>query len=525
MPLSLREIIETNLSRTVASLFRPSADDTGTTALLDCAAERYEQFTGEDISSLSPEQQANRLWKWYCASYPFPDAEAAGRNVRSRRVSKATREEKYSFHLPYKNEESFKGNLLGSIFPDPEFIQHFCAAFRMDHDACNDFLTTCGYLPLHSKNLHNLAVYSVLSTMDTLAGNPLELIKDRYFKALTILEESSGNVPVGSLAILTQLLTKEVESVQGFDEEHYFSYIQKNAPYLNWRHSAILAEHSRLVKVFQYLYDDRQKGADWSETEANYSLFSFVNRFCKEIDHNHFGNRLIKDILEDGRKMDRENRHPTREILILLWLYEECFRCSPPIRCPKKYTASVGRTCCTSVPGLDGEPQFFFDIHRSLFGTDAFRPTVKISFEGNKYPAELYFDGTSFHRQILNPRLSEYGYSMLSESNPFDRLIMKLLTLKLYRAPLRRLDPSTGYWDNTPADYCEFCKSPPIDLSSDPDFSHIPKMYEEYHIPMALSMLFELLSHAERLAVPDLTGETSADSRRFLLPCNLSSQS
>ena len=53
-------------------------------------------------------------------------------------------------------QSSFEDNLLGKNFPAAEFIQHFCAAFRLDCALCSDFLTAYGYLPLHAKNLHNL---------------------------------------------------------------------------------------------------------------------------------------------------------------------------------------------------------------------------------------------------------------------------------------------------------------------------------------------------------------------------------
>ena len=75
-----------------------------------------------------------------------------------------------------------------------------------------------------------------------------------------------------------------------------------------------LKEHSRLVKVFQDLYDNLRNGADWSNEEAQYSLFLFVNKFCKRIDHRHFADRLINDVQNDGKDYDRANRHPTRAV-------------------------------------------------------------------------------------------------------------------------------------------------------------------------------------------------------------------
>ena len=196
MALFLRDVIETALAEPIQNIYDISY---GSSLLLEAAAEQYEEFTGEDISGLPSKQQAKKIWKWYSAAYSSEKTEPADKTKAGlRTVGKTTLEENYCFHLPYR-QSSFEDNLLGKNFPAAEFIQHFCAAFRLDCALCSDFLTAYGYLPLHAKNLHNLAVYSVLSSMDPPDGNPLELIRERYFRACSLLNESSGISPSGFL--------------------------------------------------------------------------------------------------------------------------------------------------------------------------------------------------------------------------------------------------------------------------------------------------------------------------------------
>lgn len=520
METKIAEIIEREFSD-ILYLFH--SKEPIQTALYQYISEQYEAITGEATTEDVSEDQCKRIWTWYYNTYFQTNTK--GKQGLSRSISRVTTQDTYHFDTPYKDKQ-FCSNMLNQNSVEQEFIKHICTAFKLDQDSCNDCLTTYGHLPLHSKNLHDLAIYSVLTTIDETTDNPLLLVKERYFKACELVRKKPTKSSVIT-AIETQLLTKEIESAKQFDEKKFFSYVNKNAAYLNWRHSAILDEHKRLVTVFQYLYDIQQKGSYWSTTESNYSLFSFVNRFCKKISHQDFGERLISEIQRDGKKSKRENRHPTREIMIILWLYESCFRGSERLLCPPKYTASISPNFLKKADFF-GEDRVEFDIHNYLFGKSNIRDKISVSINGSNCAGELIFDGAKV-RWTINEKLTHYGYSVLSSaSSCFDKIIMKLLTLKIYHASPRVHDQYTGNWNYISSYYCEFCGSDPIDISD--DYSHIIENNSTYHIPLALAMFFEILNYIDELKFLNFSLDTQNKTKKelhqaqYLLACDLGRQ-
>ena len=488
-------------------------------------AEKYNDITGETLPEESYEENCAKIWKWYYNKYSYPDM-ARGHGL-SRSVSRTTPETEYHFDIPYQLPQ-FTADILGYIrfytitvnqFVVQEFIKHICVAFKLDKYTCNDCLTAYGYLPLHSKNLHDLAVYSVLSTTENCEAdiNPLSLVKERYLKALDLLRGSSG-MPTPHKTISTSLLTGEIEKDKIFDEEHFLSYVKKNAAYLNWRHSAILKEHSRLVKVFQDLYDNLRNGADWSNEEAQYSLFLFVNKFCKRIDHRHFADRLINDVQNDGKDYDRANRHPTREIMIILWLYEEFFRGNPAITCPRRYARAIG-SCCETFTEY-GDEKIRFDIQKYLFGHATSRGGMRVTIGGYPCTAETYFNGVNV-KAMINAKLQSYGYSILSgTSSRFDSVILRLLTLKIYKASPRIHNPETGSYDYITSYYCEFGGSEPINLSE--CRGDMIEECETYNIPISLALVFDILNRVDELN--SFMRRTTEEEANYILSCSLSSQ-
>lgn len=516
----ITEIIDSQFSDIAAG-----RDPDNLSPLYDVVVEEYSEITKETLPEKTYEENCAKIWEWYNKKYSYDDM-ARGHGL-SRSVSRTTTETDYYFDVPYKLTQ-FTSNLLGYKIVEgeivnqtvgQEFIKHICVAFRLDKDTCNDCLTAYGYLPLHSKNLHDLAVYSVLSTTENCEAdiNPLSLVKERYLKALDLLRGSSG-MPTPHETISTSLLTDEIEKDKIFDEEHFLSYVKKNAAYLNWRHSAILKEHSRLVKVFKYLYDKQQKGADWSKEEAQYSLFSFVNRFCKEIDHAHFADRLIKDVQNDGKDYNRANRHPTREIMIILWLYEEFFRGNPAITCPRRYARAIG-SCCETFTEY-GDEKIRFDIQKYLFGHATSRGGMRVTIGGYPCTAETYFNGVNV-KAMINAKLQSYGYSILSgTSSRFDSVILRLLTLKIYKASPRIHNPETGSYDYITSYYCEFGGSEPINLSE--CRGDMIEECETYNIPISLALVFDILNRVDELN--SFMRRTTEEEANYILSCSLSSQ-
>ena len=92
---------------------------------------------------------------------------------------------------------------------------------------------------------------------------------------------------------------------------------------------------------------------------------------------------------------------------------------------------------------------------------------------------------------------------------------MKFFSLKIYQ-----------FWDSGAAEYsCDFFEEQQILLRDDPDFSDAVCAYEDYRIPIALSMFFRILSYARSMG-ESLSAEKDSkkQQRTFLLECRLNSQ-
>mgnify|MGYP007076257749 FL=1 len=205
--------------------------------------------------------------------------------------------------------------------------------------------------------------------------------------------------------------------------------------------------------------------------------------------------------------------------MIILWLYEEFFRGNPAIICPKSYERAISNFCYKTFDEY-GEVKIKFDIQKYLFGdmTASIKSTVKIG--GNTYSADPYFNGSNV-KEMINSKLSRYGYSILStQSSYFDRIIIKLLSLKIYKASPRVQNPETGYLDHITSYYCEFGGSRPINLSE--CRATMIEDCETNNIPISLALVFDILNRVDELN--SYMSGTTEEEANYILSCSLSSQ-
>ena len=137
------------------------------------------------------------------------------------------------------------------------------------------------------------------------------------------------------------------------------------------------------------------------------------------------------------------------------------------------------------------------------------------------YPsAETYFNGVNV-KAMINDKLRKYGYSILStQSSYFDRIIIKLLSLKIYTASPRVQNPETGGWDNITSYYCEFGGSRPINLSE--CRATMIEECEADNIPISLALVFDILNRVNKLN--SYMSGTTEEEANYILSCSLSSQ-
>ena len=408
--------------------------------------------------------QCKKIWKWYDGMYSFGTTEPKG---KSKSVNRTTDEISYSFHFPYGRAQ-FEKNLIDADDISPEVIEHMAVAFGFSIDECNDCLRRYGYLPLHAKNIHNLAIYSVLVT---LKGNvnkyALRLVKQRYFKACDIIKKDTSSKKRESEDFKdTKLLEKEVFNKNIIlDENNLFEYIRKNKAYLNWRHGALLDEHGRIIDVLLLLYVNiaQKKGSIntwkvWSDAELQYSLFSIFGEFFRkkgehrkesgEFSWGTFKADLLDRIHTDGKKMSRENRHPTREVMIFLWLYVELFRGTARIPCPNDYALQFAEKYRSTVEIPNNKDYILLDIRKLLFDGDIILKEMiydpkadrlrhadahTVSTSNNAYT--VIFDGKDC-KAFINSKLMKFGYYPLSRSlSKLDSFLINIMSnIKILRS-------------------------------------------------------------------------------------------
>lgn len=506
--------------------------------LFQCVKEAYEKNTGlimpETADPKCPEVQCRQIWEWYSEKYSIGAEVWPG---QSRSVNRTTDENSYAFGRPYELIQ-FRGNLLEREQVSPNFIQHIAVAFGFDIDTCNECLGLYGYTPLHAKNVHNLAVYSVLSTTggNVEGKNALLMVRDRYFAACDILRQQRKKMQ-GSTSIDTRLLVSEIEAHKSdFDEERFIEYIAKNSMYLNWRHSALLDEFFRLLKALRFLYvafrfDGKDKyAAVWGAFELRYSLFGIYNSFSEKIEYNLpsggqkrkkeykdklFQKDLFERIHEDIGKDSRFNRHPTREAMIFLWLYQMMFMGAAPIMCPKRFAMPFGAKYCKEMNG-----EYYFDIHGYLFGTEPVRESAEIKFRNNTYSADIIFNGSEA-KEIINHKLSYYGFDIIySGRGLFDAVVSRILETKLFRVKLRKQDDGRWIYEDAIL-YRSNNTRDLFDLCEDGRFAEILNMNsaENGGIPIMLLLFREIL---ERLTM--ITAKADNVSQQYVLPFRLYNQ-
>lgn len=97
-----------------------------------------------------------------------------------------------------------------------------------------------------------------------------------------------------------------------------------NTEFYNLRHRRLLAEHKRLVNLFSSLYIHRW---NWEENDKKYSLYKFLAAFCKVFEDRRLSDHIYWYVVKRGC-------HPTREFMIVLWIYAYCFLFCPEVSTP-----------------------------------------------------------------------------------------------------------------------------------------------------------------------------------------------
>lgn len=167
---------------------------------------------------------------------------------------------------------------------------------------------------MHVRNLHHLAIYAALQEANSYSGadlrfcNPFEMVKDRYADACLILSEPEpgesrdGAFPDSDLTVhVKNALNAQTDLYVNFGQ-----FVRNNRSSFSTRHQKILRDFHCLYAVYSNL--NRGDGEP-----AEYALRSFLERFCLSKPESKLS------------QLTRGKKQPTRELMILCWMYAYCF--------------------------------------------------------------------------------------------------------------------------------------------------------------------------------------------------------
>lgn len=360
------------------------------------------------------------MYSWYTKRYQDELKLKKGGRGQKRYVTANTKQ--YSFDLLYCDDRQFDAYLLTET---PQagnqdlfcFILHTAVAFMVDPTALDEVLKKLGFHPLHVRNIHHLAVYTVLSDAQKMKRalpndyNPFREVKQLYDEANTIL----SSTPEDSLEIYTyeNKETKEIRewvfTNRGLSKENFIRIVQQNKTALNMRHSLIMDDFHKLSSVYSSILTDPEMDS------FNYSFFQFINRFCNGVSLKKFKEHMHNTIDKDT---GTQIKHPTRQILILLWLYDFCF----------SFTKGVEMTSAEFKKMQDllskHHLEWAKDAENYYSGT-IFDPCGFINGRQNR-DIRAMFDGSKFISWIDNKLYARYGWGTLNPRLPFDYYILQL---------------------------------------------------------------------------------------------------
>lgn len=367
-----------------------------------------------------------QLYGWYAERYGSQLKMTTGTKGQKRSVDCSS--EDYTFDLLYSDDRQFKSYLLAPLPQSGNqdllaFVLHTAVAFLVPLGELDDVLQKLGFHPLHVKNIHHLSIAYVLLTAEKKAVaadfDPFAEVRRLYFRALELLAEDEPAETEGySYADLeTRMIRDMLLLRKGLVSQNFEALVTRNRAALNMRHSAILADFHKLSAVFIHLFDS---STDCFEADEQfYSFYCFVEQFCREgLSRKKFREELTS-------KIDRLQKHPTRNTLILLWLYTYCFAFVPGIiidkttfRRIKKQLAKTSQDWAKEAENHYADD--LFDVYGFLLGSP-------------RRSAERTFRGADIVSFINEKLVLRYGWGQLNDRLPFDHYIhqMDKLTLQM----------------------------------------------------------------------------------------------
>lgn len=385
-----------------------------------------------------------QLFSWYTNRYGTQLNMYKGSKGQKRTVGLT--DEDYTFDRLYCDDRQFR-NYLETELPHSgsqdllAFVLHTAVAFMVPLEELDAVLQYLGFHPLHVKKIHHLSIAYVLLRGHPDGAdadfNPFAEVKKLYFKAREILNTS--DIPAKEAYSYADLETRMIRDMllrnKGLVSQNFENLVARNRKALNMRHSMILEDFHRLSAVFIHIFDSDADTETFDYPDEAYSFYCFVKKFCKE------EKLLRKKYREQLTGMiNLKQKHPTRNVLILLWLYAYCFAFLPGIYIDKRIFIRITKQLQKTDPKWATEAKtYYHDEYFDVFGFLTNQPKRSVS---------QTFRGSDFITFINEKLLLRYGWGPLNDKIPFDYYIHKLEKMMLRIAPSGRC--SGASYDSCP---------------------------------------------------------------------------
>ena len=369
----------------------------------------------------------SQLFRWYTNRYSDLLNMSKGTKGQKRRVSNNS--ENYTFNLRYNDNRQFRKYLL-PVSPATStqdflsFILHTAVAFMVPLKELDEVLQHLGFHPLHVKNIHHLSIAYVLLMADSIEKdtdfNPFAEVHKLHITAHEILNDTSA--PTVDACSYDDLETKMIRDMlllrKGLASQNFEALVARNRAALNMRHSKILSDFHRLSAVFIHIFDSQAEPDCFEFPEEDYSLCRFVQKFCKEnLIRKKFRSQLMGMVAKD-------EYHPTRNLLILLWLYTYCFAFLPGVNIDKNIFRGIARQLRDKNPKWAEDAKIYYQYDQfDVYGfiTEQHERSIPRTFRGSDLLA------------FINDKLMRhYGWGPINNKIPFDYYIhcLKDLTIE-----------------------------------------------------------------------------------------------
>ena len=325
------------------------------------------------------------------------------------------------------------------------FVLHTCVAFLVSPEGIDELLLHYGFSQLHVRNIHHMAIYSVLKSAQSMSASelkafdPLKEVEKLYAEARDIINaaDSDNAIPDNAYTIDYSKTNQIHDYLIGgrLNSDNMLRYAEANKSLFSMRHTMMLKDCRRYSRLYTHVYDNYKIRADECNSgETEYSLYSFMLKYClaDSIPEPKRFNYIFLNEIEKNRK------HPTREFMVIIWLYNYCFKSMNSLKISKAAVKKLKSSYSFDKSEADRIQSLFrakrseycgeFPISDFIFGEE-----MDSSFDGD--------DAVSY----INGKLSEYGLGALDARRKFDYYIKSLSHLKLRYSNMYKKDMI--FWD------------------------------------------------------------------------------